>query len=154
MWKFVLTLNELVAAMNSDRNKEKVKILPLGKISQSVKQPHAQRIQQVFLVLDEAASVGVTTYSGLIDFVQAKTGKGCSKKLIAKWKKERAQECTAIVDCLEHPMQLVDLRCKEADVMQQPSNDLSVFHHVRAVKPKLVSRVVAATIGLGLLLTN
>lgn len=79
--------------MNTDQSEEseQVKILlPSGKISQSSKQPLTGRMQQVFLALDEASAEGVTTYAALINFVRIKTGKGCSKGWVAKWKKERA----------------------------------------------------------------
>lgn len=72
----------------------------VGKISQSSNSdrstPHARRIQQVFLALDEASAEGVTTYVALVDFVRIKTGKGCSKKLIAKWKREHAVQSTNV----------------------------------------------------------
>ena len=81
--------------MNTDKSEEseQVKILlPTGKISQSGKHPLTGRMQQVFLALDEASAEGVTTYTALINFVRIKTGQGCSKRWVAKWKKERAVE--------------------------------------------------------------
>jgi hypothetical protein len=40
-------------------------------------------------LLDEACQQGLTTYAQLIDYVKSKTGKGCSKRVIADWKKSR-----------------------------------------------------------------
>lgn len=81
--------------MNTDKSEEseQVKILlPTGKIPQSGKQLLTRRMQQVFLALDEASAEGVTTYTALINFVRIKTGKGCSTRWVAKWKKQRAVE--------------------------------------------------------------
>lgn len=49
--------------------------------------PHWRRITQVFLVLDNAPKN--YTYDQLIEYVRQTTGKGCSRKLISKWKKYR-----------------------------------------------------------------
>lgn len=65
-----------------------VSVLP--PLETAKKQPHAQRTAEVFQALDEAQDQGVTTYDALIDFVRETTGTGCSRKLISKWKKERA----------------------------------------------------------------
>jgi hypothetical protein len=50
--------------------------------------PHYRRIEQVYQLLDSAPDRA--TYEQLIDYVKANTGKGCSRKLISKWKKERS----------------------------------------------------------------
>lgn len=49
--------------------------------------PHWRRINQVFQSLDTAPSNA--TYSQLIEYVRETTGKGCSRKLISKWKKQK-----------------------------------------------------------------
>ena len=49
--------------------------------------PHWRRINQVFATLDNAPDN--YTYNQLIEYVRATTGKGCSRKLISKWKKSR-----------------------------------------------------------------
>ncbi|MGB7417397.1 MAG: hypothetical protein WA902_24585 [Thermosynechococcaceae cyanobacterium] len=49
--------------------------------------PHWRRIAQVYAALDQADEEA--TYSILIQYVQDVTGTGCSRKLIAKWKRER-----------------------------------------------------------------
>ncbi|MEO1801067.1 MAG: hypothetical protein AAFR62_11695 [Cyanobacteria bacterium J06629_2] len=49
--------------------------------------PHWRRIKLVFEVLDNAPAN--YTYNQLIEYVRATTGKGCSRKLISKWKKQR-----------------------------------------------------------------
>ncbi|NJO98930.1 MAG: hypothetical protein HC764_25480 [Pleurocapsa sp. CRU_1_2] len=49
--------------------------------------PHWRRINQVFQSLDTAPEN--STYSQLIEYVKETTGKGCSRKLISKWKKHR-----------------------------------------------------------------
>lgn len=53
--------------------------------------PHWRRITQVYAVLDQhlTHTGRVATYSTLIRHVQNITGTGCSRKLIAKWKRER-----------------------------------------------------------------
>ncbi len=47
--------------------------------------PHWRRTQQVYALLNQAPPEA--TYDRLIDYVREKTGKGCSRKLISKWKK-------------------------------------------------------------------
>ena len=49
--------------------------------------PHWRRRMQVYAVLAQAPPEA--TYDRLIEYVRACTGKGCSRKLISKWKKER-----------------------------------------------------------------
>lgn len=51
--------------------------------------PHWRRISQVFQILDEATKEGMVSYTTLINCVREATGKGCSRKLISKWKLER-----------------------------------------------------------------
>lgn len=51
--------------------------------------PHWRRITQVFQILDEATTEGMVSYTVLINCVRQATGKGCSRKLISKWKLER-----------------------------------------------------------------
>jgi hypothetical protein len=55
--------------------------------SPALRGPHWRRIAQVYAALDQAEEGA--TYSGLIQHVQDATGTGCSRKLIAKWKRER-----------------------------------------------------------------
>ncbi len=47
--------------------------------------PHWRRTQQVYAVLNQAPAEA--TYDRLIELVRQSTGKGCSRKLISKWKK-------------------------------------------------------------------
>ncbi len=47
--------------------------------------PHWRRTQQVYGVLNQAPAEA--TYDRLIELVRQSTGKGCSRKLISKWKK-------------------------------------------------------------------
>lgn len=47
--------------------------------------PHWRRTQEVYAVLNTAPSD--VTYDRLIEYVRVQTGKGCSRKLISKWKK-------------------------------------------------------------------
>ncbi len=49
--------------------------------------PHWRRIRQVFQALDNAPLNA--SYNQLIEYVKETTGKGCSRKLISKWKKHR-----------------------------------------------------------------
>ena len=49
--------------------------------------PHWRRIRQVFQALDTAPLNA--SYNQLIEYVRETTGKGCSRKLISKWKKYR-----------------------------------------------------------------
>jgi hypothetical protein len=61
--------------------------------------PHWRRTQQVYAVLNQAPPEA--TYNELIAYVCSQTGKGCSRKLISKWKKERqdnSQVLTAIAE--------------------------------------------------------
>jgi biotin carboxyl carrier protein len=48
--------------------------------------PHWRRINQVFQTLNTAPENA--TYNQLIEYVKETTGKGCSRKLISKWKKQ------------------------------------------------------------------
>lgn len=61
----------------------------------SPNKPHWRRTQQVYAILDEAAETA--TYDQLIQLVKQKTGKGCSRKLVSKWKKERANNGETVV---------------------------------------------------------
>ena len=47
--------------------------------------PHWRRTQQVYALLNQAPPEA--TYDRLIELVRQSTGKGCSRKLISKWKK-------------------------------------------------------------------
>lgn len=47
------------------------------------------RSQVVLTLLDEAYSIGHTTYPALIAYVQKHTGTGCSRRMVAAWKKTR-----------------------------------------------------------------
>lgn len=55
--------------------------------SESPHGPHWRRISQVYAALDQAEAGA--TYSTLIQHVHQVTGTGCSRKLIAKWKRKR-----------------------------------------------------------------
>jgi hypothetical protein len=50
--------------------------------------PHWRRIQEVFDILD-SLNTEVLTYSQIAEKVHYQTGKSCSRKLIAKWKRQR-----------------------------------------------------------------
>lgn len=52
--------------------------------------PHWRRIRQVFQALDNAPAN--YTYNQLIEYVREATGKGCSRKLIGKWKKQKLSQ--------------------------------------------------------------
>jgi hypothetical protein len=56
----------------------------------TLSRPHQRRTETVFAILDGAPAG--TTYDGLISLVREKTGKGCSRKLISRWKRERTGE--------------------------------------------------------------
>jgi biotin carboxyl carrier protein len=56
----------------------------------TLSRPHQRRTETVFTILDGAPAG--TTYDGLISLVREKTGKGCSRKLISRWKRERTGE--------------------------------------------------------------
>lgn len=47
------------------------------------------RTQTVIALLDEAYSIGHTTYPTLIAYVQQHTGTGCSRRVVSAWKKTR-----------------------------------------------------------------
>lgn len=47
------------------------------------------RSQLVMSLLDEAWGQGMTTYPQLIAYVAAQSGTGCSKRVVAQWKRER-----------------------------------------------------------------
>jgi biotin carboxyl carrier protein len=52
--------------------------------------PHWRRINQVFQTLNTAPENA--TYNQLIEYVKETTGKGCSRKLISKWKKQKLSQ--------------------------------------------------------------
>ena len=52
--------------------------------------PHYRRTQQVYALLAQAPQG--ETYDRLIEYVRQSTGKGCSRKLISKWKKLTTQD--------------------------------------------------------------
>lgn len=66
-----------------------LKLLPPVVNSSLRGRPHWRRITQVFQILDEATNEGMVSYTALINCVRKSTGKGCSRKLISKWKLER-----------------------------------------------------------------
>jgi hypothetical protein len=53
--------------------------------------PHWKRINKVYKALDNAQDQGIFKYTDLIEYVKKETGVGCSRKLIAKWKREQKQ---------------------------------------------------------------
>jgi hypothetical protein len=65
------------------------KLLPPVSDSPLRGRPHWRRITQVYEILDQATKEGMVSYTALIDYVREVTGKGCSRKLISKWKLER-----------------------------------------------------------------
>lgn len=65
------------------------KLLPPINHSPLRGKPHWRRIIKVYQVLDLAHESGILSYTALINCVREATGKGCSRKLISKWKLER-----------------------------------------------------------------
>jgi hypothetical protein len=57
--------------------------------SSPTEHPPQSRSQLVMSLLDEAWGQGMTTYPQLIAYVAAQTGTGCSKRVVAQWKRER-----------------------------------------------------------------
>ncbi|PSB04930.1 hypothetical protein [Merismopedia glauca] len=55
----------------------------------SPRTPHYRRINIVYQALDNAQSEGIVKYTDLIEYVKNETGIGCSRKLIAKWKRKQ-----------------------------------------------------------------
>ncbi|PSB00830.1 hypothetical protein [Merismopedia glauca] len=51
--------------------------------------PHWKRIKTVYQALDNAQNEGIVKYTDLIKYVKNETSKGCSRKLIAKWKRQQ-----------------------------------------------------------------
>jgi hypothetical protein len=47
------------------------------------------RSERVMALLDEAWSQGLTTYPLMIAYVKDHSGQGCSKRVVANWKRER-----------------------------------------------------------------
>lgn len=52
-------------------------------------QHQVNRAELVMALLDEAWGQGVTTYPQLIAYVAAHSGTGCSKRVVARWKRQR-----------------------------------------------------------------
>jgi len=144
-----------------------VSILP--PLETTKKQPHAQRTAEVFQALGEAQAQGITTYDALIDFVREKTGTGCSRKLISKWKKERATLVTSESDAqnlsVEVAATTLDENALLAELQQSSVNEsiTAVNQHLqkegfkffKRLQPtqlrKLLVPVAAISIGLTLL---
>lgn len=82
--------NNVPAWLNVEVNRDFVQnlreALSMSSPSQP-KGPHWRRITKVYSALDQAEAGA--TYSTLIQHVRQVTGTGCSRKLIAKWKRER-----------------------------------------------------------------
>jgi hypothetical protein len=57
--------------------------------SSPTEQISLSRSQLVMSLLDEAWGQGMTTYPQLIAYVAAQSGTGCSKRVVAQWKRER-----------------------------------------------------------------
>lgn len=51
--------------------------------------PAGDRHQTVIALLDEAYAIGHTTYPALIAYVEQHSGTGCSRRVIAAWKRSR-----------------------------------------------------------------
>lgn len=47
------------------------------------------RLPWVLQLLDEGHGRGLKTYAQLIAYVKEQTGKGCSKRIVADWKRSR-----------------------------------------------------------------
>ncbi|NJP11404.1 MAG: hypothetical protein HC866_19580 [Leptolyngbyaceae cyanobacterium RU_5_1] len=54
------------------------------------------RATEVDAALNEAWSTGVTTYTGLMEYVKEKTGKSCSRRMISNWKKQNFKNVPAV----------------------------------------------------------
>ncbi|MBE9193345.1 hypothetical protein IQ230_23980 [Gloeocapsopsis crepidinum LEGE 06123] len=141
-----------------------VSILP--PLETTKKQPHASRTAEVFHVLDEAQAQGITTYDALIDFVRQKTGTGCSRKLISKWKKERAASVTSETNAQNLPVKVAAITQDnevQSEIQQPESLDTasqrwqqnSFRKCIRRLQPiqlrKLLVPVAAMSIGITLL---
>lgn len=59
-----------------------------GTLDQPV-QPEMSRSELVMALLDEAWERGITTYPQLIAYVAEQSGTGCSKRVVARWKRQR-----------------------------------------------------------------
>lgn len=58
-------------------------------VSSTQRRRKSQRGRLVEELLDEASQGGAVTYDEFILFVKEKTGEGCSRRIVASWKKER-----------------------------------------------------------------
>lgn len=67
--------------------------IPIPNVPTEVSFPTEQlplsRSQLVMSLLDEAWGQGMTTYPQLIAYVAQQSGTGCSKRVVAQWKRER-----------------------------------------------------------------
>ncbi|MES1026230.1 hypothetical protein ABN584_25370 [Gloeocapsa sp. BRSZ] len=141
-----------------------VPILP--PLETAKKQPHARRTAEVFQALDEAQAQGIATYDALIDFVREKTGTGCSRKLISKWKKEHAASVTSETDAQNLPVEIAAITQDnevQPEIQQPDSIDTasqrwqqnSFRKCIKRLQPiqlrKLLIPVAAMSIGITLL---
>lgn len=58
-------------------------------IPSSIAPPALSRSNLVMALLDEAWGQGHTTYPALMAYVKQQTGTGCSKRIVAHWKRQR-----------------------------------------------------------------
>ena len=58
-------------------------------VSSTQRRRKSQRGKLVEELLDEASQEGAVTYDEFILFVKEKTGEGCSRRIVASWKKAR-----------------------------------------------------------------
>jgi DNA-binding protein H-NS len=96
--------------------------------SPSKGKPHWRRTQQVYSVLNEAPLDA--TYNQLIQLVKEQTGQGCSRKLISKWKKERAVQSETVV--------VPELQSEVIPFVIQ-SQKISIFRYVIAASTIIMS---------------
>ncbi|MGF1601772.1 MAG: hypothetical protein ACFCU8_07080 [Thermosynechococcaceae cyanobacterium] len=89
-WARAALRNHVPAWLNVEVNRyffQNLRVALADPSSPSPRGPHCRRIAQVYAALDQAETEA--TYSSLIQHVENVTGTGCSRKLIAKWKRER-----------------------------------------------------------------
>lgn len=61
----------------------------IGQLELNPRVESRERTALVLQLLDEAYHQGFRTYAQLIDYVKEQTGEGCSKRIVASWKRSR-----------------------------------------------------------------
>ena len=94
--------------------------------------PHWRRTQQVYGVLNQASAE--ETYDRLIEYVRGKTGKGCSRKLISKWKKLTIQDRVDPPSILNSPSQTIPQEITPASEVLVTTEKLPVKNELLVTK--------------------